>query len=122
MKKQQGMSTFGALIVIIVLVMLALLTMRLLPMYQEYYSVKVVMASMEKEMKASPLSKQQAFSFLMKRLDSSYVTSVEKQHVKFYQRRSGSGISKIVVDYEVRNPLVKNLDIVGKFHAEAHAN
>lgn len=118
MKKQRGITMMGALIGLSFFVFFAVIAMRLLPMYQEYYGVTSVMKTMEVEMKNSSLTKQQAWTFLWKRLDSSYVESVEKHHVKFFKGKTGTGIGRIVIDYSVRKPLMGNLDIVGKFHSE----
>ena len=122
MKKQRGITLMGALIGLSFLVFFGVLAMRMLPMYQEYYGVTTVMKSMEDEMKKSSLTKQQAWTFLRKRLDSSYVSSVKKEHVKFYRGKSGTGVGRIVVDYKVQKPLMGNLDIVGKFHSEASSD
>ena len=118
MKKQRGITLMGALIGMSFLVFIAVIGMRLLPMYQEYYSVTTVMKSMEKEMKSTSLTKQQAWTFLWKRLDASYVNSVKKEHVKFYRGKNGTGVGRVVVEYRVQKPLMGNLDVVGKFHSE----
>ena len=117
-RSQRGITLLGALIGLSFFVFFGIIAMRLLPMYQEYYGVSTVMKSMESEMNNSSLTKHQAWTFLRKRLDASYVNSVKKQHVKFYRGKSGTGVGRIVVDYKVQKPLMGNIDIVGKFHSE----
>jgi hypothetical protein len=45
----------------------------------------------------------------------SYALTVKNDNVKV-ERRETSWI--VIVDYENRRPLIANLDVVGKFHAE----
>jgi hypothetical protein len=117
--KQQGITLISALIGLGFVMFFGLVAMRLLPMYQEFYGVTTVMKSMEDEMRNSTLTKQQAWTFLRKRLDSSYVDSVKKEHVKFYRGKTGTGVGRIVVDYKVQTPFMGNLDLLANFHSEA---
>ena len=61
---------------------------------------------------ADPASVRQS---LAKRFDVGYVDSVGPEDIKV--ERSGDG-NVISIDYEVRRPLLYNLDVVGKFSAK----
>ncbi len=117
--KQHGLTLMSALIGLGFIMFFGLVAMRLLPMYQEFYGVSTVMKSMEEEMRNTSLTKQQAWTFVRKRLDSSYVDSVKKEHVKFYRGKNGTGVGRIVVDYQVQTPFIGNLNFLANFHSEA---
>ena len=79
-------------------------------MYQEFYAVKTSMKALAKEPgSADPVKAQELF---FKRMDMNYSDSVKRENIKF--DRIDGGV-RMNVSYEVRRPLVGNLDIVGRF-------
>ena len=111
-RTQKGITLMSFLMVLVVVGFFAMMAMKLFPMYSEYYSLKGVM----KEMAASPnsgsLSLAQIQAELDRRFNIAYVSSVKKEHIKVI--RAGRG-SQLNIAYEVRVPLLGNLDAVGKF-------
>lgn len=111
-RKQQGVTLTGFLMLLVVVGFALFIGMKLFPMYQEFWSVKKALKGVATSGEArDPASVRRA---LEKYFDVGYVDSVKPEHIKV--ERTGSG-SEIVIDYEVRKPLIGNLDIVGKFHA-----
>lgn len=118
MKKQQGMTLIGWVIVLAIIAFFATLTMRLLPMYQEYYGVLQIMDSMETELKNNKLSKQQVMLLLYKRFDTGYISSVKKENIELGRGKSGAYVTRIKIDYEVRKPFIAQIDLIGHFVKE----
>jgi len=56
---------------------------------------------------------------LFRRLDISYSESVKRDNVKFERINGGWNMR---VTYEVRRPLIGNLDVVGNFDASQELN
>ena len=114
-RKQSGLTFIGFVIVLAVAGLFIYVGMKQVPMYTEYYSVKKALASLANEdgiaNQSAPVVKQRFF----KRLYMSYALNIKHEHVKI-ERRETSWI--VIVDYENRRPLIANLDVVGKFHAE----
>jgi hypothetical protein len=112
-KTQAGMSLTGFLVGLAVVGFALYLGMKLIPMYQEYWSVKKAVQGVAQDdaVPADPVSVRQA---LAKYFDVGYVGSVKPENIKVERAGDASVIS---VDYEVRRPLIYNLDIVGKFSA-----
>ena len=111
-RTEKGITFTSFLIVLVVLGFFALITMKLFPMYSEYYSVKRVMNELAAMPKAPTMSGNDVQIELERRFDIAYVDSVKKEHVKII--RAGKG-SKLNIAYEVRVPLLGNLDAVGRF-------
>lgn len=113
--KQRGLTFIGFVIVLAVAGLFVYVGMKLVPMYTEYYSVKKALASLANEdgiaNQAAPVVKERLF----KRLYMSYALGIKRENVKI-ERYETSWI--VIVDYETRRPLIANLDVVGKFHAE----
>lgn len=118
MKKQQGMTLIGWVIVLAIIAFFATLTMRLLPMYQEYYSVLQVMDSMETEIKNNQLTKQQVMTLLSRRFDTGYIFSVKPDNIELGRGKTGAYVTRIKIDYEVRKPFIAQIDLIGHFVKE----
>ena len=109
-RKQSGLSLVGFLVVLAVVGFAAYVGMKLFPMYQEFYAVKTSMKALAKEPGTSDPSRAQELFF--KRMDMNYSDSIKRNDIKFDRIEGGV---RMVVSYEVRRPLVGNLDIVGNF-------
>lgn len=118
MKKQRGMTLISWVIVLAIIAFFATLTMRLVPMYQEYYGVLQIMKSMETELKNNKLSNQQVMLLLNRRFNTGYISSVKKENIELFRGRSNAYVTKILIDYEVRKPFFAHIDLVGHFVTE----
>jgi len=111
-RKQQGMSIVGFLIVLGLIVFATYIGMRIGPIYLEYYSVVSAMKGIANERGSAQYS---PFDLRRKMLDRLYLSyssaNVQEQHIKVL-RRNGVVLQ---VTYEVRKPLIGNLDVVASF-------
>ena len=111
-RTQRGMTLIGFIIVLAVVGIFAYVAMKLVPMYSEYYAVKSALKGLQQEpgiAKRDPAKIQDLF---FRRLYISYAENVKAENVKIERIDGGWTMS---VDYEVRKPLMGNLDVVGKF-------
>lgn len=116
-RNQSGMTLISFAIVASVVGFFLFIAMKLFPMYQEYFSVKSAMKGLAAEAGIANEQPAQIKEKFFKRLYISYSSNVKPQHVKIENKGSGQG-QVMYVNYEVRVPLVYNLDAVGKFSAE----
>jgi hypothetical protein len=114
-RNQSGLTFIGFVIVLAVAGLFIYVGMKLVPMYTEFYSLKKALASLANEDGVANKSAGQVEELLFKRLYMSYALNIKHDDVKV-ERRETSWI--VIVDYENRRPLIANLDVVGKFHAE----
>ena len=84
---------------------------KLFPMYSEYMAVKSAMVKVQNTPGSARLSPEQVWNILSKTFYISYVTSVKRTDMQLV-RQNGYFLR---VAYEVRKPLVYNLDVVAKF-------
>ncbi|MCD9046007.1 MULTISPECIES: DUF4845 domain-containing protein [unclassified Luteimonas] len=113
-QKQKGMTLLGFVIVLSVVGFAAYILMKLFPMYSEYYSVRQAMKGLSQEPGIATQDPARIQDLFFRRLYISYSENVKKEHVKL--RRIDNGW-QMDVNYEIRRPLVGNLDVVGKFNA-----
>jgi len=109
---QRGMTLTSFLVVLIVVGFFLYVGMKLFPMYQEYYAVRSAMKSLAKEPDVASMQPANIQSLFFKRLYINYSENVKPSNVKFERRENGWNLR---VNYEVRRPLVGNLDVVGRF-------
>ena len=111
-RKQSGITLMSFLVVLIIVGFAAFIAMRLFPMYQEYYSVKSALKGLSNEVGVSDMDPARIQDLFFRRLYINYSENVKPAHVKI-ERMDGGWNMK--VSYEVRRPLMGNLDVVGKF-------
>ena len=111
-RKQSGLSLVGFLVVLAVVGFAAYVGMKLFPMYQEYYSVTSAMKGLANEPGVADMDPAKVQDLFFRRLYINYSENVKPQNVKFERTEGGW---KMRVNYEVRRPLVGNLDVVGRF-------
>lgn len=111
LQKQQGLSLMGFAMVAVLIIVFGIVAMKLLPVYQEYYSVVQAMEAVANQPGARQKSLSELRAMMQKRFDVGYVDSVKREHITL-ERDKGAFLR---VKYEVRKPLVSNLDVVAHF-------
>ena len=109
--RQSGMTLIGFVFVLAVAGFFAFLIMRLFPVYSEYYSVVSDMKGLAAEPGVATMSPERVREMLNRRFYISYVESVKPEHIKI-TRNNGYNLT---IKYEVRRPLLYNLDFVAMF-------
>lgn len=110
-KQQHGLSLLGFICILLLVVVLVIFGIKVVPVYTEYYSVVQAMESLNHQANIAEKSPGEIKSLFFRRLYVNYVDSVEPRNV-LVSRSNGLHIR---VKYEVRKPLVANLDIVAEF-------
>ena len=111
-RTQGGMTLIGFVIVLGVIGFFAYIAMRLVPMYSEYYAVKQALKGLQAEPGIANRDPAKIQDLFFRRLYISYAENVKPANVEIERIESGW---EMHVVYEVRKPLVGNLDVVGKF-------
>lgn len=111
-RTQGGMTLIGFVIVLAVIGFAAYIGMKLVPMYSEFYAVKSALKGLKAEPGIANQAPAKIQDLFFRRLYISYSENVKPTNVTL-ERADGGWVMS--VDYEVRKPLVGNLDVVGKF-------
>jgi len=113
-RNQKGMTLLSFVVVLAVVGFFLYIGMKLFPMYQEFFAVRSAMKGIANEAGSGDMDPGKIRDMLFRRLDISYADHVKRDNVKI--ERVGEGW-RLNVNYEVRVPLVANLDVVGNFDA-----
>jgi hypothetical protein len=111
--KQRGMTAIGWVLIFLLIAVVTLVTLKLLPIYLDGYSVKSSLESIKSEHNIAKKSSLDIKRMLLKRLDINMVDEVTKDDI-YIDKSRGSMI--VEVDYEVRKKLLGNLDVVVSFY------
>jgi len=114
-RTQGGMTLIGFVIVLAVVGVFIYMGMKVIPMYSEYYAVKQALQGLAGEPGIADQNPAKIKDLFFRRLYISYADTVKSEHVKIVRKDAGYVMT---VKYEVRKPLIANLDVVGKFEAE----
>ena len=117
-KSQRGMTLIGFLFLLSAALFVAYIGMKLVPIYINYYSVVTAMQDIAEEPNAANMSESQIRNSLSRRLSVNYVRNIRPENVDIVR---GNGVS-LVVEYEVREPLIGNVDAVVSFRREQPLN
>ncbi len=115
-KKQKGVTFLGMLFIGGILVFVALIVMTIFPAYTEFFSVKSVVQSMNKE-SLSSMSKKEIMDAFNRRASTSYITVVTGNDLSI--DKAGSGETVVSVKYQVTKPLVGNVSMLLDFSASS---
>ncbi len=117
--QQRGLTMIGFLFVAFVLVMVAMLGMKLVPAYIEFFSVKKILATMGQDSDLKSKSNAEIRSDFIKRANVGYVTVVKPEDLSI-DRRGGTLV--VSAEYEFRSKLVSNVSLVVDFSASSDPN
>jgi hypothetical protein len=111
-RKQGGLTLIGFIIVLSITIFVAFIGMKIVPIYMEYYSVVSAMNGVASERGSANLSPYDIRVKVLNRLYVSYsAENVKEQHIKIFR---GDGVN-LRIAYEVRKPVIGNLDVIAKF-------
>ncbi len=111
-RRQRGISLIGGLLTLIGVCFVALLVLRIVPIYISYFTVQSALDGLTKEPHASQMAVTDIYSMLQKRFDIGYVTVAQAKQVKIRQQGKDRILS---LAYEDRRLLLGNLDVVATF-------
>jgi hypothetical protein len=112
LEQQKGLTAISIAMILAVVGFAIFLIFKLAPPYIEAYSVQDSLNSLKKDLEIREKSKEEIYTLLRKRFEINDITSVKKENITI--KKSGQ-ILHIQVDYEVRVPIVGNIDLALTF-------
>ena len=110
-EKQHGITVIGMLLLIIVIAFVALIAMKVVPMYIQLFTVKSTIESIRKEPQLTQMSTTDIHNAIQKRFDIGYVDNITARDLKI--RNDGGGRVLDLV-YQDERDLFYGLSVVLK--------
>ena len=117
-KKQQGLTMMSILMLIIIICGLALLFLKIVPIYMNHGKVKSAIESVVNLKEAEKKTKGQINTLLRKRFSVNSVNELPKDAIKIIKR---GNYVKIIAKYDVKENLFANFNILIEFDEFAEA-
>ena len=110
-KNQQGITVIGILLVMIVIGFVALIGMKVVPMYIQYFTVKSSIETIRKEPQLAQMSSTDIQAAIQKRFDIGYVNNITARDLKIRNDRGGRVLD---LSYQDERDLFYGLSVVLK--------
>lgn len=114
--RQHGLTMIGFLFVAAMLVALAMLAMKVVPAYIEFFGVKKVLADMAHQSDLRNMSNVEIRNDFEKRASVGYVKGVDGKDLMIDRR---GGVPVVSAEYTFRTKLVHNVSLVIDFSASS---
>ena len=115
LKRQNGMTAIGWMIVLALIGFFVLLTLRMAPAYMEYYKVVSSLESLEEETGWTEVTPQAIRNLLERRFDISYVHSITPRQVSI---KPSGAFYVVTAKYNAREHLFGNVTVMMEFHKQ----
>ncbi|MFQ5642447.1 MAG: DUF4845 domain-containing protein [Thiogranum sp.] len=109
---QKGMTAIGWLLVLGLIAFFTLVTLRLVPAYLEFAKVTGVLESLQNEPGITRKSRAEILKMVTKRFE---VNDIRKVDPRTIEVRKNEGVLTVSIDYERREHLISNIDVVTVF-------
>ena len=114
-RTQRGITLLGFIAILAVAGIFIYVGMKVIPMYTEFYAVKKSLEGVALEPGVNNAPPDRLKTMFFRRLDVNYSENVKPENVSIERMEGGWHMT---VSYEVRRPMIANLDVVGNFVAE----
>ena len=110
--RQQGMTTIGLMLLLVVIAIFALSAVRIIPIYMENFTIKTVLTAVQEDQRIDSKSKAAIWDSLKKRLYINEVREIKRDDVEISRK---NGQTTVTITYESRRPYIGPLFIGGSF-------
>jgi len=113
MHKQKGVTLIGMLFIGMMVVFAALVAMRMVPSYLEYFSIKKVLAAVTNDVELKNMSIKEIRDAFDRRANIDNITSIKPDDLEISKEDGGVVIE---VSYSVKKPIAGNVSVVMDFN------
>lgn len=111
---QRGISVFGLLFVFVLAALVAVVLLRTVPAYVSYWTIRSAMNGVAQTPEPIVGGKPAIMDLINRRLEINDVRGIDPKSFKI--QRTDTGAYDVRVDYERREHLLGNIDVVLAFH------
>jgi hypothetical protein len=112
-RNEKGFTLLGFLILLATVLFFAYAGMRVVPMYLEYHALGNALSKLENDPAAKKMTPQKIKQSIKSSLWASYASNnIDVQHIHISKKSGGVSVR---VAYEVREPFMGHIDLIGSF-------
>lgn len=114
--REKGVTFLGILFIAIVVVFSALILIRIIPPYIDFYQVKDSLEIIAKDPGAAQMGKARLREMFSRRMHMNNINNIDPNKLEIVNDK---GKTKLVIKYETRVHVMGNLDAVINFESQA---
>lgn len=112
-RRESGLTLIGFMIVLVMVMFFIYAGMRVVPMYLEYHALGNALKTLQDDPASKRLPPQRIKERIQTSLWASYANNnIKKEHIHISKKSGGINVR---VRYEVREPFLGNIDLIGSF-------
>lgn len=111
--KQSGMSSISLLSLAVIVGFVAMCVVKLAPVYMDFMSIKGIVDEVSEEPGIKAMNKKQVKRLITKRIDVNNIRDFDYEGLFITKNKDTMDVE---LDYEVRQELIYNIDVVIKFY------
>jgi len=112
-RRESGLTLIGFMIVLVMVMFFIYAGMRVVPMYLEYHALGNALQTLKDDPASKRLPPQRIKERIQTSLWASYANNnIKKEHIRISKKSGGINVR---VRYEVREPFLGNIDLIGSF-------
>lgn len=112
-RNQKGMTLVSLVILLAVIGFLALIVLRMFPIYSNYYKIQGVLHSLEEERELYNLNRQQILRIIDRKLQINMVSGFKHEYFTITLKDNGN--KEMTIEYDDRRDMMANVDVVVSF-------
>jgi hypothetical protein len=116
LRQQTGLTPLATIALLVLVGFIVFLTLKLVPLYLEYFNVVSSVNSLEQDPDISRKSTAAVRDLLARRFEINDVKHVTAKDAKI--TRSG-GKTSVEIEYEARTSIIGNIDLIASFQKQA---
>ena len=114
LNKQKGMTFIGLVLAIAAVIFLAVIGMKVVPAYLEFFSIKKAIQHIASDSAFATMSKKDIETAFNKSADAGYITVIRGKDLTIEKGEAGNVVK---AEYQVVLPIVSNASILLDFNA-----
>ena len=111
---QKGMSFFGWLAVIALLVFGAVTAMKLVPIYMDHFALRKIVTTVNEDPSVKINSLRDLHAHINKGMQINSIRDIKADEA-ITVTASGTNTYTVIIKYEVRSPMLRSVDLLGHF-------
>ncbi|QKE63947.1 DUF4845 domain-containing protein [Aquipseudomonas campi] len=115
-RSQKGMSFLSWMVVLAVVAFFASMVFKMLPHYLDYMSLEKIITSVETDPSFEIRTVSDFYGHVMKGMETNSIRGVSPKDIMQVKIENNDFV--VHLNYEKREPLIQNLDLVAKFDKE----
>lgn len=111
-KSQQGMTFISMLMLVALVIFVVMIIAKLIPVYFSHFKIEAALNNLKTDARAEGATDREIKELILKKLDVDDVDFIKEKDIVITKGPAGRTVA---IDYEVRVPMVANVDAVVKF-------